>query len=167
MDLNIDDKRSIRDVIASDNPGNNDIREILEYLRIKDKMGAKSLTINIIRQAVDDLESLHKRTKMFYEECASGNLIGYYKTTNSQRLLPFNREEDMTALEFFYDSKWGNTLLEFLNLDVLPSSFRNKVDYLMQMRKVFNNHCIHCLRKTKANATLTKKNKIELGNASK
>lgn len=167
MDINIDDKRSICDVVVADNLGNEGIKEVLEYLRIKDKTGVKTLTINIILQAVDDLESLYKRTKMFYDECASGNLISYYKSKNSQNLLPFNREEDTTALEFFYNSKWRETLLESLNIDVLPTEFRLKVDYLIQMRKAFNSRCIHCLRKAKANATRTKKNKIELGNASK
>lgn len=167
MDINIDDKRSIRDVIISNKDGNDDIKSVLEYLRIKDKMGVKSLTIKIIIQAVDDLDSLYNRTKMFYDECASEKLASYFKNDKSQKLLPFNREEDMTALEFFYDSKWGNTLLESLNLDVLPLSFRKKVDYLARMNDAFNKHCKNCLKKAQASATRAKKNKIELGNASK
>ncbi|HHY26434.1 MAG TPA: hypothetical protein GX523_06750 [Desulfitobacterium dehalogenans] len=159
MGVNIDDKRSIRDIAYK--KSKDDIKDTLEYLRINDETGVKTLTISIIAQAVDDLESLHKRTKMFYDECESGNLIDYCKATNSQRLLPFNREEDQSALEFFCDSKWGNTLLESLNLDVMPPSFRIKVDYLVQMRKVFNGHCVHCLRKVKATATRENKNKIE------
>lgn len=167
MDINIDDRRSIREIVVANKEDDSDIRQVLECIRIKDETGVRLLTVNIIRQAIDDIESLYKRTIAFYEDCNPEKLTEYY-TSNSQRLLPFSRQEDSTALEFF-DGEWGKKLMESLNLRSFPAELKEKLNYLSQMQDAYHNHCVYCLRKIKTEADKRKSNHVskKIANASK
>ena len=164
LGFSIDDKRSLRAIALCDN---SDIKEVLEYLRIKDETGVKRLTINIILVAVNDLDALYERAIMFHDKCASGKLMDYYETTRSENLLPFRERDDMEAIYFFSGSEWGGTVLDSCGIGALPPLFKGKVEYLVQANENWDKHCKYCVRKIKNKMTRDKRNKKEFGNASK
>jgi hypothetical protein len=139
LPVSIGDRRSIRDIVNPDEYTFDDIKRVLEHLRIKNAIGVRALTIAIIQQAVDDLDSLDKRVKLLDDCCKKGELS---KLTSS--MLPFTRDGDKSAVIFF-DSDWGRELLDLLDLEVLPLALRQKIGRMKKAQYEWDNHCAHCV----------------------
>jgi len=125
-----------------------------------DESGAKRLSAAIITQAFDDMKEVYGKTLRLHKECFKNRVCDTKKLTdylvrlrggNGQaRNLPFENQDDITAVNFFKDNnKWGRTMLDMFDIAELPADIKDMVVLLDDTSK----RCVKCVGKFKKIAT--------------
>ena len=136
-----------------------------------DKDGAKRLASAIVLQAVQDLNSAHRKTMRLHKacrkcgECSTEFLTNYLvklKKRGRYNSLPFEEDYEISAVRFFAGEKeWRETLFELCGILSPPAEFKDKIILLEMAMK----ECIPCIAKCKRYATWRLKNERELNGA--
>ena len=132
-----------------------------------DKDGAKRLASAIVLQAVQDLNSAHRKTMRLhkacrkYDECSTEFLTDYLvKLRKRDRYNPLPLEDyEKSAVRFFVGEKeWREILFGLCEIRCLPEEFKDKIILLEMAMK----ECIPCIAKCKRYATRRLKIEREL-----
>lgn len=122
-----------------------------------DDVGARRLAAAIISQAANDMESVYEKTMCLHNKCFKDGvcdrrkLVDYLvKSKRKGRALPFENQDDYTAVDFFKENNaWGRLMLDISDIDELPK----KVKDMVAMLDDTGRRCAGCIKKYEKIAT--------------